>query len=110
MTKNIRRRIIMKNYREINSEMHKTGIFEFLDKNGLKKEYNGEDCVAGNKPDCIFCLLPDYNLRLALYQLIKNSTFKKVEMYQDVLLRKAEKTNDEKLERLSSIINASLSY
>ena len=40
MTKNIRRRIIMKNYREINSEMHKTGIFEFLNKNVLKKEYN----------------------------------------------------------------------
>ena len=31
-------------------------------------------------------------------------------MYQDVLLRKAEKANDEKLERLSSIINASLSF
>ena len=47
---------------------------------------------------------------MALEKVIKNSTFKKVEMYQDVLLRKAEKTNDEKLERLSSIINASLSY
>lgn len=110
MNKNIKRQIVMQNYRMLDSEIRKTGVFEYLTKNGVKEYYNCENCVISDKPDCVFCLLPDYDLRLALEKVIKNTAFKKVEMYQTVLLRKAEKCKSKKLKRLSSIIDAILSY
>ena len=110
MNKNIKKQVVMRNYRKMKSEIRKTGIFQFLDGSDLKKQCDCEFCVVGDKPDCIFCLLPDYNIRLALKEVLKNKTLKSVEMYQDVLLLKAQKHNSQKLERLNSIIEASLSF
>ncbi len=97
-------------FEKINSEMHKTLVFSFLDANGLKKENNCAECdgYCGSTIDCYACLLPDAKLRKKVDNVIDNVSAKDLYKYQETLDKKAEDLKNKKYKRVSEIIESAV--
>lgn len=97
-------------FEKINSEMHKTSVFSFLDANGLKKENDCAECdgYCGSTIDCYACLLPDAKLRKKVDNVIDNVSVKDLYKYQEALDRKAEVLKNKKYKRVSEIIESAV--
>ncbi len=97
-------------FEKINSEMHKTLVFSFLDANGLKKENNCAECdgYCGSTIDCYACLLPDAKLRKKVDNVIDNVSVKDLYKYQETLDKKAEALKNKKYKRVSEIIESAV--
>lgn len=97
-------------FEKINSEMHKTSVFSFLDANGLKKENDCAECdgYCGSTIDCYACLLPNAKLRKEVDMVVDSVSVSDLYKYQEALDKKAETLKNKKYKRISDIIESAV--